>query len=332
MHHVQLLCGDDILPAEIDRLGDYAAVIDPVAWRLASPRILRTPAQRLTPEDLEQTTLDRLAAQLPAGLPLIGIGGGLVMDATKYLAASREQLAVLIPSITSSNAQFSDAIAVRRDGVPTGMRRAGAPKRIVVDFKLILAAEPRLNRAGYADLLAHETALGDALRGDGGRSKAAIAEVSDRLTAAMAKARAIAPDVGAVNVTGIRALMEMLHETTALAEAYPEAGVGAGSEHLFAWNLEAITGRHFSHGEVVALGVLAVSYVQGGDFEGLRDALRAAQVRFRPSELGLDWADVVRALRTVDDYNRRVRRWPSVFDGLEITDELVARLRQVIGD
>lgn len=69
-----------------------------------------------------------------------------------------------VPSIASSDAPFSDSISVRTDGEPTGMVVPGQRKRVVVDFELIQRAEPRLNRAGFADLLAHDVALRDCRR------------------------------------------------------------------------------------------------------------------------------------------------------------------------
>ena len=48
------------------------------------------------------------------------------------------------------------------------------------------------------------------------------------------------------------------------------SGPEEGSEHYFAYAAEALTGRSFVHGEIVGLGVVLMSGLQG------RDAARVA--------------------------------------------------------
>jgi glycerol dehydrogenase-like iron-containing ADH family enzyme len=331
MEHIESIYGDDVLPGELARAGDYVALVDPIAWALCGERLPGAPAGVLEPSSLEQAALDDLAAEVPAGATVVGVGGGLVIDAAKYVARRDGRTVVLVPSITSSNAPFSDAISVRRDGVPTGMREPSQTKRVVVDYTLIGAADPRLNRAGYADVLAHETALADwrraADRGALAMDEAAFAA----MTALLSTAREAAPAIGAVDHRGVETLMRLFEQTTALTVAHPHAPMGAGSEHLLAWNLEGVTGRHFIHGEVVALGVLVAAHVQGGDAAGLRAALDQARVRYRPADIGVEWSELERALETVADYNRRVRRFHTVFEDTDWTPALRAEIRELVG-
>jgi hypothetical protein len=69
---------------------------------------------------------------------------------------------------------------------------------------------------------------------------------------------------------------------TCLVADRPEAPLSVGSEHLFAWTVEAVTGRHLTHGELVALGIVIMEDFTGGS--QYRKALDTAQVRWRPCE------------------------------------------------
>lgn len=330
MEHVRTIYGGDVLPAALSRVGPYVAVVDPIAWSLCRDRVPSPPARLIEPPSLEQSALDALAGEVPPGAAIVGIGGGLVIDAAKYLARRDGRPLVLVPSITSSNAPFTDAISVRRDGVPTGMREPGQRRQVVVDYALIGAADARLNRAGYADVLAHETALADwrlaAERGELAIDEPAFAAMSGLL----AQAREAAARIGAVDARGIETLMRLFEETTAVTAAHPDAPLGSGSEHLVAWNLESVTGRHFVHGEIVALGVLIAAHVQGGDTASLASALDEARVRHRPADIGVSWDELERALETVADYNRRVRRFHTVFADTDWTPELLTEIRELV--
>ena len=328
--HVETAYGDGILDREVAEAGTFVAVVDPVAWELCRPSLTVAPRRVLVPANLDQDELDKLAADVPPASTVVGIGGGMVVDAAKYLSLAAGGDAVLVPSITSSNAPFSDFISVRRNGEPTGMVAPGQPKRVIVDFELIGRADPRLNRAGFADLLAHQVALRDwrhaAERGQRGVSEDAFRAMAD----VMDECRAAAGDVGEGGRRGIEFVMRTFERMTRLLDEHRGMPIDAGSEHLVAWNLEAVTGRHFIHGEAVALGIVACAMVYGDD-DSSRRALDRARVRYRLRDLGVSWAEFEQTLRTVDAYNRRVRRFDTVFTDLDWTVELFADLRSVLG-
>lgn len=327
--HIETVYGDQLIAQEISTVGDWVAVVDPIPWQMCRSELPRRPRQVITPGTLERAELDLLAADLPSCDAVVAIGGGMVVDAGKYLALSTDALAVLVPSITSNNAPFTDAISIRRDGEPTGMVAPGQRKRVVVDFDLIQRAEPRLNRAGFADLLAHEVARWDCLRAAEAGHLVVNGEASRAVAAVTAECHRAAPEVGAGSRKGIEFVMRTFDRMTQLLDTCPDAPFGSGSEHLVAWNTEAVTGRHFIHGELVALGIVVASIVYGDD-GSLQRALDQARVSYRLAELDLSWPELEQVLWTVDDYNRRVRKLESVFTDLRWTDDLLAEVRAAV--
>src|SRR5690606_18501893 len=116
--------------------------------------------------------------------------------------------------------------------------------------------------------------------------------------------------IGDISEEGIRILMEETKRSSDLGLMNLQLPIGAGSEHLFAWNLELVTRKHLVHGEIVSLGIVIASYLQSqhmsdSRYAELRKALLEARVIHHPDEIGVAWEEIEEALKTVGDYNRR---------------------------
>ncbi|MFX0100208.1 MAG: iron-containing alcohol dehydrogenase, partial [Candidatus Hodarchaeota archaeon] len=91
---------------------------------------------------------------------VVGIGGGRVNDAAKYLAKRARKKLCLIPSILSTTSWLNIAIAVRKDR-KLFFPSTKQPNKIIIDADLISSAPPVLNLGGLADLLCCASAIGD---------------------------------------------------------------------------------------------------------------------------------------------------------------------------
>jgi glycerol dehydrogenase-like iron-containing ADH family enzyme len=69
-----------------------------------------------------------------------------------------------------------------------------------------------------------------------------------------------------------------------------------GSEHYFAYAMEARTGRSFVHGEILGLGAMLMSQVQKNAPERVLEVLRACHVAWSPNDQGLASQAVVETL------------------------------------
>jgi glycerol-1-phosphate dehydrogenase [NAD(P)+] len=323
--------GRGILSDEVKAIGDYLVITDEIPWRLFRHEFPREPLQVIMPGTLEQTELDRMAARLAPAASIVGLGGGSVIDAAKYFAYLRDQTPLLVPTITSSNAQFSDFISVRHGGGPFGFRKNSLPRRIVVDLELISRADRRLNRAGYADVLCLQTTLNDwRLAAVDGRRMAVDSTVEGAIEALIDSALAFGDEIGRCSILGIELLMKLLEESAELIMAHPRLPISAGSEHLFAWQLERVCDRQLIHGETVAMGLLIASRLQGRDQRRLSQGLARARVRRHPDEVGVSWAEIRTCLLSVVEYNREVRGFATVFDGVAWGPELLEEIRELL--
>jgi glycerol-1-phosphate dehydrogenase [NAD(P)+] len=287
-----------------------AASIDPIARR-------RAQVERMI-ESLAEPDLRALEGGLPDVEVVVGIGGGMVMDAAKYVAWQRGLPLVLAPSIVSADASVTNTIAVRRhDAVKyDGFVVAEA---ILVDFDLIHTAPLELNRAGVGDLVSIHTALFDwRLGANRGRAVFDTA-VASRSAAVLDRIEAIANEIGQVTDAALEAIMRAYAEINALCLQVGHSQLQEGSEHYFAYHLETVAGHGFVHGEVLSLGTLLMSTLQGNDLDRARRILARSGVEWNLERLGVSQADVVRTLVELPAFVRSAGLPYSIVDAVDMT-------------
>lgn len=332
MTHLETIYGNGILTDELTRIAKYVVVTDQVPWELCQRYFAEEPIQLIMPDTLKKSVLDRMIATIPEGVEFVGLGGGAVLDAAKYFACLRARTPILVPTIISTDAPFSDFISVTNDqGTRYGFKKVGWPKRVIIDYGVMLKADPRYNRAGYGDLICMLPTLNDwRMASKAGRERPVDADIEERVMHLMDRAIASASEIGRMSSQGIQLLVQCMENSTELIMAHLDTPISAGSEHLFAWNLEITTGRHFIHGEIVALGVVISSWLQGKQYKALKQALDEAQVVYQPEQLGITWEEIKHTLLTVEAYNREVRQFHTIFEAIEWTPKKLNEIRDLI--
>ena len=142
-------------------LGRYAVITQIIPWNLVKERIEGRVVSVTMVTNLEQDYLDHVADALPTTLDtIVGIGGGVSIDAAKYCALKRKRPTILVPTILSVDAYVSLPVALRKNAVVNYTEKV-VPDKIVIDYKAIQSAPKRLNRAGTGDVYSCRTALFD---------------------------------------------------------------------------------------------------------------------------------------------------------------------------
>jgi glycerol-1-phosphate dehydrogenase [NAD(P)+] len=325
-----LRIGRGILAAAVAELsGSYALISQPQPLLHVDPEIVTRAAATLEADSLDEAHLRDLAARVPAVDHIVGIGGGMVMDAAKFVAWEHRAHLLLAPSIISVDASVTNTIAIRRDGrVEYDGFVVAEP--IVADLSLVARAPARLNRAGVGDLLSiqtgrHDWALGaeagtitfdDAIDAQAGRVLEALYDIAD--------------DVAAVTDRALEHIIRAYAAVNTLLLEVGHSGPEEGSEHYFGYAIEAATGRSFVHGELIGLGIVLMSGLQDNAQARAAAFLDRCRVEWRPERLGLDDEVLSRVLADLPRFVRAAGLPHSIIDETTFDQAAIADMLATI--
>jgi glycerol-1-phosphate dehydrogenase [NAD(P)+] len=257
----------------------------------------------LQPQSLDRADLEDLVTTAPRGRTVVGVGGGVVMDNSKWLAFRTGAPLVLVPSILSVDACVTNTVAVR-DGHKVSYEGFVVADRIILDVDLAQRAPGRLNRAGAGDLLSIHTALRDWATGDGRGGARFDAAVAQRAEAVLDALDGAADGVAAVTEDALTTVLLGYADINDMTIECGHAQMEEGSEHYLAYYLEQLTGTSFVHGEVVTLGTVLMSRLQRHDPGRAERVADQCGVRWRPEQLRLSRDLLTTALAGLADYVR----------------------------
>jgi glycerol-1-phosphate dehydrogenase [NAD(P)+] len=296
-------------PALVVQAGGLAALLaevpsgfllltQPEPLGLLPPDFVRRAAATTVVASLDADWLDGLLRDLPSAAVVVGIGGGMAMDAAKFVSWRRSIPLQLVPSIVSVDACVTNTAAVRVDG---HVRYQGfvVAERIIVDPDFVRGAPRRLNRAGIGDLVSIHTALWDWERGAAVKQAVIDTAIADEARAVFGRIECLADDVAAVSDRGIEGTLSAYAQINAMCLRLGHSQPEEGSEHYFAYNVEKLTGRSFVHGELVGLGTVLMAALQGNDPSRVIRMLDRALLEWRPTQLRLDDTALRSALTTL---------------------------------
>jgi glycerol-1-phosphate dehydrogenase [NAD(P)+] len=262
--------------------------------------------------DMDIGHLERMAESLRTGhdpdllgsATVVGIGGGTALDTAKFVSWRLGRPLVQIPSITSVDAGFTDAIGVRDRG---RVRYIGevVPELVVLDLELVRSAPAHLNRAGVGDILSCHTGLFDwRLASDAGHGPPWDERLAGLGITLLDELDAVADEVAAVSETGVRWIADAYRRIGAACSSAGHSRFEEGSEHFWAYAYEHRTGAHPVHGEIISFAVCALAHVQGNDCERARDIVVRSMARAHPGDLEISEADFRSCLGGLAEFSR----------------------------
>jgi glycerol-1-phosphate dehydrogenase [NAD(P)+] len=306
--------------------GPYLIAVNDPPWSSIAERV-PAPVTIVTARDMEIGKLARDVEHTAddGAEVVVGFGGGTALDTAKYLAWKRGLPLVQIPTITSVDAGFTDAIGVRSEG---RVRYVGAivPEEVVLDIELIRSAPARLNRAGIGDVLSCHTGLHDWRAAVGaGEGVAWNDAAADLGLTLLAELDSMVTDIHDCTPDGIRWLADCYRRIGAACAALGHSRFEEGSEHFWAYAYEHATGVHHVHGELISFAVVAVAHVQENDPDFAHRLVSRAGVRAHPDDLGISRAEFVDNLVGLRAYSHAEGLDVGVADLVDITVDVANR-------
>jgi len=307
---------------------DVAVLTTRSPWAIAGQLLTRGTDAILVGGN-DRTSLAAYAERAARYETVVGIGSGLVMDAAKYVAKQNGQHLLQVPTTASNNACFTRTAWIMEAGVRTPERECPIPRAIIVDRELLATAPVPLNRAGIAEILCSHTALFDwRLAYEAGRPVDWDESLEEATLCELEALETLAPQVATGDVLAFEEIIKACARFAPWFSSHPHARFNAGSEHIFAWGLEAVAGIRLVHGETVALGIILMSLLQGNDPEWAASIIRAARLSFHPEDIGVTWTTVEETLRSLP---RRAQMlpWYTVIDTLGSPEQAADRLARL---
>ncbi len=299
----------------------YLVVTMEDIWPMVKDNIDTDGGQVYFCKTLEYEELLKDAKSFSGIKDIIGIGGGVAADVTKFFSWWNHTPFFLYPTSISVNGWFSPVSSIRKEGL---FRVVGwaVPEAVYVDYGLVQSAPLHINRASVGDIFAIHTALYDwKLATDRGKEKKfpldedIVAESQGYLQNIIENRM----EIRNVTESAIKLVMET-HRWS--AANYHNLGFSdrfiAASEHFFTYNLEHITGKKFIHGEPVCLGIVLLTAFTDNKHEEMLQNIRDVGVRIHPDEIGVKEEEVVNAFETAKEYSQK-NGWPyTVFDDRKV--------------
>lgn len=239
---------------------------------------------------------DRIRA---SGIPydtVVGLGGGRVIDVTKY-AAARLGLPMVAVATNLAHDGICSPVSTLANDAGSGSYGVPGPIGVVIDLDLVRDAPPRFVRAGIGEALSNLCALAD-----WELSNRETGEPIDGLAAAMARtpAQALLHREGTIADDGFLAVLAEALVLSGLAmSAAGTSRPSSGACHEISHAIDQLFPRKAGqHGEQVGVGAAFATHLRGDRelADALVEVLRRHGLPVLPEDLCLDTPEFVNAV------------------------------------
>jgi len=257
------------------------------------------------------------------GEVIYSVGGGLTVDAAKYLASRLDLPLICLPTALSADAFLTPASGIRDSGCVHYIETK-PPDLLCVDFRVLADAPSSIRAAGICDLLSIATGVWDwrfaEERGKNSPETAYVPYVAEIASGILRGTLDCAEAAGRGDPQGLKQLLDCLALEVQLCNSIGHSRPEEGSEHYFAYSVENHMGHGQPHGDLVGPGIVLMAALQGQDITPLSSALHACHIpldRIPDDIMGLTLRDLPRyvwehnlpysiAHESIDDVNKLV--------------------------
>jgi glycerol-1-phosphate dehydrogenase [NAD(P)+] len=266
----------------IEEVGAVLLITSSPAWEAVQHKLKLPVVQRFEVTQANVSHWESLKSSIKADPSVIyAVGGGLVADASKYLAFHLDLPLVCLPTALSVDAFITAASGIRKDGCVYYIETK-PPEKLVLDMNVIAAAPPSIRAAGICDVLSIATGAWDWKfaheKGMNPPTMPFIPWVYDNALTILDGVIDCSEAAGAGDSEGLKTLYDCLAMEVQLCNQIGHARPEEGSEHYFAYCVENSMGHGLPHGDLVGPGILIAARLQGQKTERLERALKACHI------------------------------------------------------
>jgi glycerol-1-phosphate dehydrogenase [NAD(P)+] len=209
------------------------------------------------------------------------VGGGLVADASKYIASKLNLPLVVLPTALSVDAFITAASGIRRDGCVYYIETK-VPETLILDLDTIAKAPASIRAAGITDVMSIATGAWDwKFAHERGMNPAGMEFIPwfyDNAQSILSGVLDCAEAAGRGDKDGLKTLYDCLAMEVQLCNQVGHSRPEEGSEHYFAYAVENEMGHGLPHGDLVGPGIMIMSKLQDQAAGPLEAALKACNI------------------------------------------------------
>ena len=285
--------GQSLLKEESGSWPSYFVVTSPSAFEVTRPLLSSPPVGFNFANTLDWNHLDKLSSDVPNGTKLIvAIGGGVALDAAKYVSLKTSIPLVLVPTIVSTGAIIHSVFA-KWNGFSTVGSVESWPwldaHHVIVDYSVTLQAPSHLNTAGLGDILCSQAGISE-WKYSSRMNISPPVDPSKTLPVRNQRNKIVKQfpltldETKSLTSESIKFIAESIQErdSNGIKSLY-----SPGSDHAFWQCVESTNNHGWIHGGGVALSSVIIAWHCGEGLTQLIKDLDLCQVFWRPAQLGL---------------------------------------------
>jgi glycerol-1-phosphate dehydrogenase [NAD(P)+] len=259
-------------------------------------------------KEASKKEVERLDESIPMDITfVVSVGGGKVIDVGKLLAYQAKVPFVSVPTAPSHDGVASERVSLK-DGEVFHSLKARVPIAIIADIDILKNAPYKLIASGGADVISNYTAVQDwKLAKERGEYYSEYAAALSLLSSEIVLRSAEL--IRKKEERGIRNLVEALISSSISMSLVQSSRPASGSEHMFSHALDQLkfqAGINKSlHGEQCGIGSILFAYLQGQDWERIRNGLKALGAPTTAEEMDIDKEMFIEAMLRAKDVRDR---------------------------
>ncbi len=325
----EIVYGEDLISKVTRTKEKYAVATMEIPWNLVRDKLIKKPEKVVFVPNMHKETVEELEKSLPQIDLVIGIGGGSSHDMAKYIALRKQCRLVQIPTIFSSDASVTSAIGIRKKGKVKYIGHVFIDQ-ILIDFSLFKKAPKNLIRLGAGDVLSSHIALHDwkvATRSGLEKMNSSAYEKAKQFLSYLKENRY---EIRDVTEKGIKTILELYLEYVRIAHRLGTDRAQEGSEHFFAYAVEYLTKRQIVHGQLLAVGIAVMAYLQDNAFKDTLGLMEDMGIDYRLQKIGLTKDALAEILFSLKKFVKEGGYYYSVINEKKIDSAVVENLFEIL--
>jgi len=309
-------------------IGKFVVTTMEVPWKLVKNDIGGQPEGVIFIDTVDQDALNKLLLTIPDIDSVVGIGGGMAVDAAKYFSWKRDVRLISIPTIVSVDAFLTPAAGVRFKNKVIYVGNS-SPDPLIIDYDIIRTAPKTLNIAGIGDLLSIHTASFDWQHAEK-NTQSEFPYSPDAVLSGKKIINNLYNNIDEIkNVTnrGIDAIVEGYMHLNTICLPAEHFRIEEGSEHYLFYELEERLKRSFIHGHIVGLGIYCMSQLQDNQSDYIIEFMDQVGLDYQPQEINIKKDDLVASLLNLKNYViENSHLWFTIINTEEINNKWIEEI------